>query len=149
MNIELCIRVCREVFDGTPWFLLENGTIVTVATTDDNIVTIAMKQIAELIGPHGGEGSPLGDCNPMRLNVFDGWLVGFSLPIYTFVGDDEVDEAVRLPGSSTEVMQVDEANEVGMQEAMQRMRIGLFGRHKRNKDALDPKIIARSTDVPK
>jgi hypothetical protein len=103
-----------------------------------------MKRIDDQIGPHGGEGSPLGDCSPMRLKAFDGWLVGFSLPLHTFVGDDEIAEAMQLPLSPTEVMQRDSEDDV--QHAMQELRIGLFGRHKRNADVRAPKIIACHRD---
>jgi hypothetical protein len=146
VNVELCLRVCREVWTApAAWFLFTNGTIVIPAgqAADDSILR-TMKAFDKLIGPHGGEGSYLGDCNPMRLKLFNGWLVGFSIstppPIFTFVGDDEVD-ALRLPGSPTEVFRVPLSE-------MRQLRIGLFGRHKRNKDVRDPKIIARSTDVP-
>lgn len=138
--------MCQEVFAEQPWFLLGHGTIVIAATHDvsaDGILK-AMRRLDELIGPHGGEGSPLGDCTPMRLNAFDGWLVGFTLPLHTFVGDDEIVEAEQLPASSTEVMQRDADDDA--HRGMQELRIGLFGRHKRNKDAGDPKIIACHRD---
>jgi hypothetical protein len=141
MNIELCRRVCREVYAGKTWFLLEHGTVVVCAVPNpsDADVLDTLRQIDAMIGPHGGEGTPYGDFQPQRLKAFDGWLVVFTLPLYTFVGDDELAEASQLPGSPTEVMQLGDGS-------MQELRVGLFGRHKRNLDVKDPKIIARSID---
>jgi hypothetical protein len=144
MNVELCLRVCREVYAGKTWFLLERGTIVISAVPDasDDDVLQMMKHVDEMIGPHGGEGTPFGDCTPARLKAFDGWLVVFALPLYTFVGDDELVAACRLSGGPTEFMQMPNEADCNMQD----LRVALYGRHKRNLDAKDPKIIARSTD---
>lgn len=145
MNNKLCLRMCREVFAEQPWFLLEHGTIlIGVKPMYDGLVLQAMKRFDALIGPHGGEGTPYGDCTPMPLKSFDGWLVKFTLPLHTFVGADEVEEAMKLPGSATEFMRRDEADVT--QSEMQELRVAQYGRHKRNMDARDPKIIARSTD---
>lgn len=143
MNTELAIRVCRTVFAGQKWILLEHGTVMPVLA--DTPIFDLLKDFAKQLGPHSGEGSPLGDVQPLQLKEFAGYLVAFNFPLFTFVGNDELIEAKLLAPSPTEVLthSIHENNR-GLIEHSQ---IGLFGRAKRNKDIRNPKIIARSEET--
>lgn len=144
MNIDVCAEVCRAVFDEYRWFLLERGTIFcTRVDVGDEYVLGAMKKLATAIGPYGGEGSEYGDCLPMKLKNFPGWLISYPAikNVLTYVGPEEMEGTP--PPSQTEKFL--DANNKILRVSFD-MRVALFGRYKRNLDARDPKIIMRSTD---
>jgi len=158
MDTERCVEICRTVYTdqppGTKWYLLEHGTILQLndvpQVTDEYVIDV-MKKLAADLGPYSGEGSHFGDCNPMKLNKFPGWLVSFAFGgIWTYVGPEELENVPKDAYSSTEMMYTGDSKFVRASELpieMLDMRVALFGRYKRNLDARSPKIIKRSTDA--
>jgi hypothetical protein len=150
MNTNVCVEVCRAIFPGMKWFVLENGTLLylrDVPEVDDAYVIGAMSILSKALGPYNGEGSVYGDCIPRKLLKFTGWIVHFGVGldgICTYVGPEEMEGA--SPPSKTEMFLVD-GKAVRATDAPFETRVALFGRHKRNLDARDPKIVARSTDT--
>ena len=158
MDTERCIEICHAVYTdqppGTKWYLLEHGTILQlkdVPQVTDEYIVGAMNKLAADLGPYSGEGSHFGDCNPMKLNKFPGWLVSFAFGgIWTYVGPEELENVPKDAYSSTEIMSAGDSKFVRASELpieMLDMRVALFGRYKRNLDARSPKIIKRSTDA--
>lgn len=151
MKVDVCIEVCRTVFAHTKWYLLEHGTILMlrdVPEADDAYVIKEMGNLATRLGPYGGEGSVYGDCNPMQLRKFPGWLVAYSLEgMVTYVGPEEMENVPQDAYSPTEMMGTGDGKIVAAKDAPFELRVALLGRYKRNLDARDPKIIKRSTDT--
>lgn len=144
MNTELCKRIVREVYAGQKWFLLRNGTLMVlrdVPRADDRLVITAMGKLADSLGPYEGQGSQLGDCGVQRLKNYDGWFVDFNFPCVTYVGADEVSNSTERSNNEM-YSDATPSNALLVLEA----RVGILGRHKRNLDARNPEIIARSTD---
>jgi hypothetical protein len=157
------IEVCRTVFAGTRWFLLKHGTVVVLKDdplATDELAIRGMSKLAADLGPYEGEGSPLGDCNPMKLKAFPGWLVSFGdrcRGMFTYVGPEETEgtppppqaEVLVYEGTAVRPATPDEATDHRQKAAdlMAEVRVALFGRHKRNLDARNPEIVARSTDA--
>jgi hypothetical protein len=143
VKTDVCIEVCRTVFEGTRWFLFEHGTIFCARVeVGDKYAIAQMKDLAAKLGPYSGEGSEWGDCNPMKLNNFPGWLVSFPAlgSLVTYVGPEEMKTAP--PPSSTEKFIGPDGK---IMPITHELRVALFGRYKRNLDARSPKIIKRST----
>lgn len=146
MNTDLCKRIVREVFTepGKKWFLLRNGTLMVlkdVPEASDEYVIAAMRKLADALGPYEGQGSELGDCGVQKLRNYDGWFVDFSFPCVTYVGADEV---LTSPIRSVNEMYA-AATPSGALFVLE-AQVAMLGRHKRNLDARNPEIIARSTD---
>lgn len=155
MGNDVRIEMCRAVFTapGSKWYLLEHGTILSlqdIPEVTDQYVIESMNRLATALGPYNGEGSPFGDCNPMQLRKFPGWLVSFGRPcrgMVTHVGPVEMENVPGDTYSPTEMMSVGDGKIVPAKRAPFEMRVALFGRYKRNLDARSPKIVARSTDA--
>lgn len=153
LNTNVCVEVCRAIFPGMKWFVLENGTLLyrrDVPEIDDTYVIDSMGKLAKRLGPYSGEGSVYGDCIPRKLLKFTGWLVAYSLEgMVTYVAPEEMENVPQDAYSSTEMMSIGGSKFVRASEPpieMLDMRVALFGRYKRNLDARSPKIIRRSTD---
>lgn len=144
MNTELCKRIVREVYAGQKWFLLKNGTVMVlkdVPEANDKYVLAAMGKLSDALGPYEGQGSSFGDFGITRLRNYDGWFVDFSFPCTTYVGADEVSNSTERTNSDL----YSDTTPSGALFVLE-TRVGILGRHKRNLDARDPEIIARSTD---
>jgi hypothetical protein len=148
------------------WFVLENGTLLylsDVPEVDDAYVVGAMNALSKALGPYNGEGSAYGDCIPRKLLKLPGWIVHFGVDldgICTYVGPEEMENVPHVTVrnrvvrrgrrdtySPTEMMSIGNGKFVPAKKAPFEMRVALFGRYKRNLDARNPKIIARSTDA--
>jgi hypothetical protein len=146
MNTDLCKRIVREVFTepGRKWFLLKNGTVMVfkdIPEADDDYVIAAWRKLADALGPYEGQGSSLGDCGVQKLRNYGGWLVDFSFPCVTYVGAEEIDFS---PARTISEMYSDPTPSGALY--VLEAQVAMIGRHKRNLDARDPQIIARSTD---
>lgn len=154
MDIEKATALAREVFSdgqslavGLKWWLFEHGTLVIAhmrSCTGDQALA-EMKWLAEVLGPFEGQGSVYGDVNPMQLKRHARtWLVTypFTNAIVSFVDADDFEKKAHRPPPD-EVVQTSNGA-VRAQEAIGDLRAGLVARMKRNLDARERKIVARS-----
>lgn len=157
MTPEKATALAREVFSderslavGLKWRLFEHGTLVLAhmrSCTGDQALA-EMKWLAEALGPFEGQGSVYGDVNPMQLKRHaQTWLVTypFTSAIVTFVDTDDFHKAANRPPPD-EVVQTS-AGAQRARAAVGDLQAGLVARMKRNRDARERKIIARSEDA--
>jgi len=156
MDSSKAISIAQEVFSAAPsraanvrWWLFEHGTIVLVSlrACGEEQVVAEMAWLAEALGPHEGQGSVYGDANALPLrNHARTWVVSyaFSPCILTLVDVDDFTKMANRPPAD-EVVITSEAT-VRAREAVGDLRAGICGRMKRNRDARERKIIARSDD---
>lgn len=155
MDAEKATQLAREIFGsstshGTRWWLFENGTVVVgmAPEFDETWALDEMKALAEKLGPYEGQASQFGDFDPMPLKNHErAWLVRFpcSSAILTLVDTNDFDKKLNRPPAD-EVIQVGSGGYVRAQDAVGDIRAGLCGRMKRNRDARERKIIARSEE---
>ena len=158
MDAEKAIALAREIFSDEPsvaggvrWWLFEHGTIVlsVLRSSEEQQAVSEMRWLADCLGPYEGQGSVYGDVNPMSLKMHQRtWLVSypFTTAIMTLVDSDDFDKRGYRPPSD-EVVQA-AGVPVRAQEAVGDLRAGLCARMKRNLDARERVIIARSDDGP-
>jgi hypothetical protein len=155
---EETIALAREIFSDAPsqerglkWWLFEHGTLVLTAmrSCGEAQALDEMKWLAEQLGPYEGQGSVYGDVNPMPLKRHaQTWLVTypFTGAIVSFVNTSDFASKAANALPPDEVVQAS-SGAVHAREALGNLRAGLIGRMKRNLDARERKIIARSEDA--
>lgn len=154
MNIEKATALAREIFSdehsrelGVRWWLFEHGTLVLahMRSCAEAQVLDEMKWLADTLGPYEGQASVYGDVNPMQLkNHARTWLVTypFTAAIVTLVDTDDFHQTANRPPAD-EVMQTSQGA-VRARELVGNLQAGVIARMKRNRDARERKIIARS-----
>jgi hypothetical protein len=123
--------------------VFEGGTVIGMKREiDDAKIREVTRAISDRIGPHGGEGGPQGDFNPMQLKAFDGWLVEFcwGASILTIVLPEDIKTAPAA--SSTEVVRGVASLE--MNRALEMIRAGLAGRALRDRDMRECVVVTKS-----
>jgi hypothetical protein len=103
------------------WVLFSNGTYIII---EDSAITDEASYCTEIMKEYGPvhAGSPAGDFSVTHLNKTDGWVVsGHYYGMYTYVNPEELE--ARNIKNPTDI------------------EIGVFGRHKRELDGKDCKII--------
>lgn len=152
MTPEKATALAREIFGdgvtrGLRWFLFSNGTVVVRTGLAESAAVATMEQLGSSLGPYEGQASQFGDVNPMPLKHHEKtWLVGypFNGGLFTFVDEDDIAPENRPP--KDEVIQTS-AGAVRARQAVGDLQAGLYGRAKRNRDAREPKIVARWSDA--
>ncbi len=106
------------------WILFKHGTyIILEETSDEKEIEAQGLELIKRYGPVFAGGSA-GDFGTTKLNQTEGWVVScHCYGMYTYVHPSELDE--KSPGE---------------------LEIGLYGRSKRDKDGLQPKIVCISSN---
>lgn len=104
------------VGDAKSWVLFEHGTCAILTEPEPDLAEQAVRLMREWGSVHPG--SPAGDFSVIPLDDHPGWVAtGHHPDILTYVSPDEVDEGAG------------------------ELRVGLYGRSKRGRDAEDLCVI--------
>jgi len=132
--------------DGCSVFVFKYGTSVLAADE-----TQALAVMREYNVPWDGEGSPMGDMDPLPMK--NGNTIVFFAPVQHFVQGRSIGATCILtpedlkgeplvPQSATEVFPMS-PSKTELRERVRLLRFCLLARANRGKDARDPEIVAR------